>query len=174
MKLGNIIGKNVFFNSNLAIKYNPRLIDNLKVYNRFLKQKDECEHWGWNSANEDNRVFHDFGRIADFNFDISKKLIRFYYGDGPLYGYYIDNPDKLLFFYNGEYPKEKFESMGNLLFEQFFPAPNSMWDLAMHIDSYIILRDLYIEEKIIEHSWKMNSNSPKEITYEESLDDLPF
>ncbi len=86
----------VKYDKDLHSKYKADFIDNLKVYNCSLKKFDSCEHWGWNEEGENNLPFSDFGRIADFNFDISKTQTIFYYGDAPRLGYYNDNPGQLI------------------------------------------------------------------------------
>jgi len=163
-------GETVKFDRDLNIAFDPALIDFLKVYNPSIKKFDSCEHWGWNNEGEENLPFHDFGRIADFHFNIYKDKTVLYYGDGPHYGYFKSEPTRFILLPVGAIPTKGFIPTGSLSFVKEFPFPKTMFDLAAHIDGFFAYRFKHIWE--LKTAYKERFSSAKNNLPEDN--DLPF
>lgn len=170
--MGKRVGETVIFDRDLHVKYDPELIDFLKVYNFSEKKFTKCEHWGWNEEGEDNRPYYDFGMIADFHFDISKTETRLYFGDTPRYGYMEDNESKLMILPVACGHIAGFREVGGFDLDEIFPVPRTMWDLAMHIDSFLAKRTIKFQNIKLEYARQLALvEEPRTI---QDDNDLPF
>ena len=152
----NKYSETVKFNRDLHIKYEPNLIDFLKVYNPSEKKMTMCEHWGYNGAGENNLPYYDFGMIADFHFDISKTETKFYFGDEPEVGFYKSKPEDLICLPVAKSRPSDFIVVSNFEFTLKYPVPNTMWDLAKFIDDFLYGRKHYFEEMRSRHNEKIS------------------
>lgn len=162
----------VLFNSALRVKYEPHLVDFLKVYNPSEKKMTKCEYWGYNAEGESDLPYFDFGMMADFHFEISKKETKFYFGDAPEVGFYKSKPEDLICLPVAKPTPSDFIVVSNLKFDQKHPAPNTMWDLAKFIDNYLYCRKQNFEELRCRHNQKIAET--KSIKQNDCVSDLPF
>jgi hypothetical protein len=163
------IGETVKFNKDLHVKYNPELIDFLRVYNFSERKFTKCDHWGWDGEGENE---YDFGMIADFHFDISKTETRLYYGETPRYGFMENIQQKLIILPVACNHKPGFIPLGSFDLDEKFPAPKTMWDLGMHIDSFLSKRLLKFLEIKLEYARQMALE--RKLNTIEWDSDLPF
>lgn len=166
------IGEAVIFDRDLHVKYDPELIDFLKVYNFSEKKFSKCEHWGWNEEGENDRPYYDFGMIADFHFDISKTETRLYFGDTPRYGYMEDNQSKLIILPVACSHIPGFIPVGAFDLDEKYPAPKTMWDLGQHIDRFLYERTKKFQDIKLEYARQLALE--RELNTAECDDDLPF
>jgi hypothetical protein len=150
--MDNKIGETVIFNKDLHTPYYANLIDDLMVYNPSLKRIDNCELWGWNNDGEDNKPYYDYGKIADFNFEISKTETKLYYGDAPLLGYFEKDKSQLIILAVGAISPDFFHKTSFFDFKKTYPNPKSMWDLSIFIDDFLACRLSFLQELIMEHA----------------------
>jgi len=171
----NKYGEAVKCDFDLTIAYDISLIEMLKVFNFSTKEWDTCEYWG--SEKE-----YYFGRMADFNFDISKAETRIYYGECPYYGYFSNSPSQLVILPVAAFSPKGFICKGLIKIDQKYPVPETMLDLAKHIDNFIYCR-LKMEMELqkehdheqyqeIQERIQMAVQIPDEFINE--LNDLPF
>jgi hypothetical protein len=170
--MGNKYSETVKFNRDLHVKYEPNLIDFLKVYNPSEKKMTMCEHWGYNDEGENNLPYYDFGMIADFHFDISKNETKFYFGDEPIVGFYKSKHEDLICLPVGKSLTTDFVVVSTFKFDQKYPVPNTMWDLAKFIDNFLYCRKHYFEEQRSQHNQKMSET--KSTKQNDCCLDLPF
>lgn len=166
------IGETVIFDRDLHVKYDPELIDFLKVYNLSERKFTKCEHWGWNEESENDRPYYDFGMIADFHFDISKTETRLYYGDTPRYGYKEWNQSQLIILPVAFGHIPGFIELGCFDMDLKYPAPKTMWDLGMHIDNFLSHRVSKFQNMKLEYARQMALE--REPSTSDCDDDLPF
>lgn len=166
------IGEIVKFDRDLHVKYDPELIDFLKVYNFSEKKFTKCKYWGWNEEGENDRPYYDFGMIADFHFDISKTETRLYFGDTPTYGYMEDNQSKLIILPVACSHIPGFIPVGEFDLEEKFPTPKTMWDLGQYIDSFLYERTKKFQDIKLEYARQLAIE--REPSTAECDDDLPF
>lgn len=167
------LAESVLFDRDLRIKYNPALINFLRVYNYSRKTFTNCEHWGINEEGENGQPYSDYGMIADFHFNISKTETLLHYGDPPFYGYFWNSQTELFLLPVGATGSpEYFTKVGQLDFMMKFPVPETMMDLASHIDTFIAKRAVKFAHMKISH----RENHLKQATKATSVpcDDLPF
>ncbi len=169
----NRIGETVLFDRELHVKYVPNLIDFLKVYNFSERKFSKCEYWGSNDdESENDDPYYDFGMLADFHFDISKTETRLYYGDAPRYGYMENNQSKLVILPVASDHIPGFIEVGCFDLDEKFPAPKTMWDLGMHIDSFLAKRLIKFQKIKLEYAEQMAlERVPNPVEFD---DDLPF
>lgn len=170
--MDNKLGETVRFDRDLHIKYSWELIDFLEVYNFSQKKFTKCEDWGIDEEDQDPDNHYDFGMIADFHYSISKKETRLYYGSCPDYGYMVDNPSVLILLPVEADYCENFYKTGCFDLKMTFPAPKTMWDLAMHIDSFLAKRMVKLHALKQEHSRKFSEKKKPVKTKDDC--DLPF
>lgn len=169
------LGETVRFNQDLNINFDANLIDFLEVYNPSDKEFTKCEHWGWNEEGENNMPFYDFGIIADFDFDISKKRTLFYFGDSPTIGYYPNEPEKLVVLPRGHFLTGDLIVTGTFNFEKEYESPKTMLDLANFIDNFLFERTkfkLQLQKEQLERFKIKNKPIPKNT--KPLFKDLPF
>ena len=168
----NNLGETVRFTKDLHCAFMADEVENLSVYNPFTRIFDKCELW-------DDDCF----LIAGFNMGVEKDKIRFFYGYPIDYGIIYSSDfgiysNTFLFIHpNQSKIPEGFNSFGSDYFEKYYKKPSTMWDLAMHIDSYIFYLKKRMHEIKSEHKkWlsearsKMNCKNHKTV----STDELPF
>lgn len=169
------LGETVKFNQDLNIDYNPNLIDSLKVYNPSKKEFSDCEHWGWNEEGENGYHYYDFGIIADFDFEITKTKTRFYFGDAPLAGFFIEEIEKLVVLPRGSFLFENFVPIGSLLVEKEYEVPKTMLDLANMIDNFLFeVTKEKMRLRHIHNKWLNQKTRPVPKNVTQKFDDLPF
>ncbi len=166
------IGETVKFSKDLHRKYDPELIDFLKVYNFSERRFSKCEYWGWNEEGENDRPYYDFGMMADFHFDISKTETRLYFGDTPRYGYMENIQSKLIILPVACNHIHGFIEVGGFDLDEKYPAPKTMWDLGMHIDSFLAKRLKKFLEIKLEYARQMSLE--RKLNTIEWDSDLPF
>jgi len=172
----NRIGETVIFNKDLQTPYFAELIDDLEVYNPSLKKIDNCEHWGANNEGQSNMPNYDFGRIADFHFEISSTETKLYYGDMPMLGYFEDNKTCLVLLPVASNTPDMFHTTDRFRFSKTYPKPKTMWDLTMFIDDFLACRLSHLHQLKKEHS-ELFSNMIASVSFgnnNQSDDDLPF
>lgn len=162
------IGETVIFTKDLHCRFSVENIEQLKVYSLSKKEFDNCEDW---SGDEDNQCY----KIADFNVEISKDKIRFFYGDPVQYGVFRYNPEKLYFLPVGTSPTPiGFEVIGSDSFEEEYKIPGSMWDFGMFIDNFLF----HVKGKRLELQNEYSLKRLRNVNLVEAGnndgDDLPF
>jgi hypothetical protein len=164
--MDNKIGETVIFTKDLHYLFSTENIEQLKVYSFSKKAFDNCEDW----SGDGDACY----KIADFNVEVSKDKIRFFYGESVKYGFFNHNPEKLYFLPVGTcLTPEGFEVLGSYSFEKEDKVPGSMWDFGMFIDNFLfqVMRQrLEFQNK---HSLKSSKYSQL-VNVETDDDDLPF
>lgn len=169
------VGETVRFDRDLHIGFNPELIDFLEVYNPSKKKFVKCEHWGDEQCKDGVNETYDFGSIGDFHFETTPTETRLFYGDPPKYGFMRDQHHNLILLPVASKVPEGFFIEAHLWMDLKFPAAKTMWDFAMHIDTFLSKRLSKISELQMTHAQKVAEwakPSPKSNFCE--TDDLPF
>lgn len=165
----------VLFDRDLNINFNLNLVDKLKVKSLFSDSMLKCEYWGFNEEDEYNLPYYEFGMIGDFNFYTYKNKTRLFSGEGFLTGYQKNNPSNLQLFsvHNFNFDTHTIKDSNynpELVIDK---RPNTMYDFAQMIDSYISNIFEEFTELQIEH-YEQYSRVKELPELKENCNELPF
>ena len=110
----------------LNTKFNIDLVDKIKFYDPNTKQEETCECWT-----------EDCGRCGHFNFDISDKEIRFFYGDCPILGFYENAKNSLRILFHQCPVPENFRQTDVFKFEFKYQIPTKMSDFVKSLNDFV-------------------------------------
>lgn len=115
------------------LPFKADLIDELEVFNNSTQNFTKCEHWGWNEEGENGQPYYDFGIIGDFDFDIYKDSVRFYYGDSPPYGVFKWEDTEITFLPRGSCRPEGFLDFG------YFDLEHTYKEVPKTLEDFLLL-----------------------------------
>ncbi|WP_336689402.1 MULTISPECIES: hypothetical protein [unclassified Chryseobacterium] len=127
--------------------FNVELIEQIEVFNYSTKTFTKCEYWGCNEEGENGYPYHNFGIIGDFDFEIYKDKVRFYYGDHPEYGVKDWDDPELIFLPRGAAPiPEGFLIFGYFDLEHTYDSsPQTFYDMIKLICNFYGRIEQHIE-----------------------------